>query len=142
DEAREVIARQSQRLALALDDVRQLGRLVGPGNGSRVDEVDVVALLRACGLQVSGDCAQLTVATDGAQLQDVIERTLREAPARPRASIDADEKEAATHFTLEPVGGGFGVQLLRAVLERAGAQVSLLQGTQGRRVAARFPRQG
>jgi hypothetical protein len=138
-EARGVIARQSQRLASALDDVQQLGRMVGPAGAPSPHAADLAALLRECGAQVEPGQPPVAIRTDAAQLQDAIARTIREAPSRPRARFGPGEKEAATLFTLEPVGGGFGVQFLRALLERAGAQACFLQGAEGRRFEARLP---
>lgn len=137
-EARGVIARQSQRLASALDDVQQLGRMVGAG-GAPARAADLAALLREGGAQVQPGQPPVAIRTDAAQLYDAIARAVRESPSRPRARFEPGEKEAATLFTLEPVGGGFGVQFLRALLERAGAQACFLQGAEGRRFEARLP---
>jgi hypothetical protein len=41
---------------------------------------------------------------------------------------------------VEPVGGGFGIQILRVLMEIGGAQVALETGPQGRRFTARLAR--
>ena len=139
-EAREVILRQSQRLASALDDAHQLARLVAPSERTPGQPVDLARLLQGCDVPVGGSVRPATILADAALLEEAVARTVREAPSRPRASFEPDPKEeAATLFTLEPVGGGFGVQFLRALLERSGAQGCLLQGAEGRRFVARLP---
>ena len=140
-EARDVILRQSQRLASALDDAQLLARLLAPGQGgSRHDRVDLAALAQGCDVPVAGSAHGVSIRSDAALVQEAIARTVREAPSRPRASFEPDREEAATLFTLEPVGGGFGVQFLRVLLERSGAQACVLQGAEGRRFVARLPR--
>lgn len=139
-EAREVILRQSQRLASALDDAQQLARLVAAGERPPGRPVDLVRLMQSCGVAAGGAARPVTIVADAALLEDAIARTVREAPSQPRASFEPDKEEAATLFTMEPVGGGFGVQFLRVLLERSGAQGCLLQGAEGRRFVARLPR--
>ena len=138
-EAREVIQRQSQRLATVLDDAQQLARLLAPGEPGNQEPVDLAALLESCDVKVAG-AAPVAIRGDAALLHEAMARTVREAPSRPHASFEAAKDEAATLFTLEPVGGGFGVQFLRALLERSGAQACVTQGAQGRRLVARFAR--
>ena len=140
-EARGVILRQSQRLASAVDDAQLLARLLAPERGgSHHDRLDLAALVQGCDVPVAGTAHGVSIRGDAALLQEAIARTVREAPSRPRASFEPDKEEAAILFTLEPVGGGFGVQFLRALLKRSGAQACVTQGAQGRRLVARLAR--
>ena len=138
-EARAVVLRQSQRLASTLDDVQQLARLMAPDDRSRQDPVDLARLLQECDVPVTGSARPGAIRTDAALLQDAIARTVREAPSRLHATFEPDQEEAATFFTLEPVGGGFGVQFLRVLVERGGVQACVLQEAEGRRFVARLP---
>ncbi|HUR88042.1 MAG TPA: histidine kinase dimerization/phospho-acceptor domain-containing protein [Ramlibacter sp.] len=137
-EARDVIARQSQKLAIALADVEQLGRLVWQRGGSSETGVDFVALLRKCQVEVADGAGPVHITIDAALVDEALERTRNEAPSSLHAGFEQAKEEAATVFTLEPVGGGFGVQFLRALLERSGAQVRFEQSAKGRRVVARL----
>jgi signal transduction histidine kinase len=140
-EAREIIARQSQRLADTVEDLQVLGRLVSPQTPMRTERVDLARLLQThCDCEIGSGAEDVRIDTDRGRIEDALARTAAEAPSRIKARIEPEEKEAAALFTLEPVGGGLGVQLLRVLLEHAGAQVSIEPCAQGRRLAARLAR--
>jgi signal transduction histidine kinase len=141
NEAREIIARQSQRLADMVEDLQVLGRLVSPQTAMRTERVEIAALLRShCDCEIAPGAENFGIDTDRGRIEDALARTAAEAPSRIKARIELEEKKAAALFTLEPVGGGLGVQMLRVLLEHAGAQVSIEPCAQGRCLAARLAR--
>jgi hypothetical protein len=140
-EAREIVARQSHRLADAVEELQVLGRLMSPQEMRR-ERVVIAALVRSyCDCEIAPGFEDASVETDRGRFEDALARTAAQAPSRLTARISSDEqKKAAALFTLEPVGGGLGVQLLRVMLESAGAQVAFENSAQGRRLAARLAR--
>ena len=141
DEACGIVERQARRLAEVANDIQVLGRLVSSHAQVRREAMDLLPLLRAnfdCHVEAGVDV--LMVETDRGAIEDALSRVVAEAPGRIEARVARGEEKTAARFSLEPVGGGFGIQILRALAEIGGAQVTFEQGAQGRRLTARLAR--
>jgi signal transduction histidine kinase len=138
-EAREVVERQSQRMAAALDELLQLGRLMAEGPAS-TQRVDLVALLRDEGrVHLHSELDEMWLRTDAALLVHSLSLLAAQAPSRVQARIAPAQKKTAGVLAMEPVAGGVAVHAVRVLLEHAGADVRIDTGAEGRRLVAELP---
>lgn len=141
-EAGRVVSRQSQRLARALDEMLELGRIVTGATPLQIARCDLAALLAACDapgrIEVAADAAWID--TDAARLADALARVLAASGWGVRLRLEAAAADQGPRFTIAHANAGLVVHLVRVLLERGGAQVRMSGTGAGTRLEARLPR--
>lgn len=130
-QAREVVARQSQRMQATLDELTELSRLRADPARLRIGRVELASLLRRIVPEAQVDVDEAFIDIDGARLEDAISRMQRQG-TRWRLAPGC--------LTIEPVGAGLAAHFVRTLLEAGGARVEIETGAEGRRLVARLPR--
>jgi hypothetical protein len=129
-QARDVIARQSQRLQATLDELTELSRLRTDPTRLRFERVDIAAVLRSEVAAADVQVSEAVIETDGARLADAI----------ARVGPGARWRLAPGCLTVEPLGAGLAPHFVRTLLEAGGARVEMENSAEGRRLVAHLPR--
>jgi signal transduction histidine kinase len=130
-QAREVVARQSQRLQSAMDELTELSRLRADRTRLQVESVDLAALLREKVPQAEVGVNAAVIDTDRARLEEAVLRMMANST---RWHL------APGRLTVGPLGAGLAAHFMCTLLEAGGARAEIENSAEGRRLVAHLPR--